>query len=220
MKPLPGNSSLMGSFVEALFKEASANVQPGPIPSMDELAWDLVRAQEQHERQRAPGTPPAFDPASAEWAFQRLYGISQLVVCREMGTDAVQDILTQPCPAPISPSAHWSVDLALRFLPDAARLAMRRSPGDPLNQALSEFAAGWPLSSIGMGELQGLNLTGILSHPSLRQVYVDRVIEKADTTRLNDPDVREAVRTAIGAHPELAPGLSQWLGQASSDTRP
>ncbi|MBM3847469.1 MAG: hypothetical protein FJ405_14450 [Verrucomicrobia bacterium] len=214
MKPLPGNSPLMGSFVEALFKEGNANVQPGPIPPMDKPAWDLVLAQEQRQRHHAPGTPPAFDPASAEWAFQRLYGISQLVVCREMGTDAVHDILTQPCPAPISPSTHWSVDLALRFLPDAGRLAMRMSPGDPLNQALCEFAAGWPLSSVGMGELESLNLAGIMSHPSLRQVYIDRVIEKADTTRLNDLEVREAVRAAIGAHPELAPGLSQWLAQS------
>jgi len=48
-----------------------------------------------------------------------------------------------------------------------------------------ELAKDWPYSSVGI-KLEGdINDKKILEHPSLRQVYIDRIIEKKDSNRIN-----------------------------------
>ena len=63
-------------------------------------------------------------------------------------------------------------------------------------------------------EMMGENATAdptqiesILEHPSLRTLYIDRIMARKDFSRLSDPRVRELVTAAIGLHEELAPDL-------------
>jgi hypothetical protein len=72
---------------------------------------------------------------------------------------------------------------------------------------LTELARRWPLSSVGVKGLEGLDVSSFVGDPALLQLYVDRIIERADQSRLTDPRVNEAVRTALGGYPELAPAI-------------
>jgi hypothetical protein len=61
---------------------------------------------------------------------------------------------------------------------------------------------------VGIEGVGAVESASFLSHPSLRQLYVDRILARADTSRLADKAVREAVQMALGAFPELAPGIA------------
>ena len=80
---------------------------------------------------------------------------------------------------------------------------------DPLVAGLTQLARDWPLSSVGVAGISTaeIEIGAFFHHPSLRQLYVDRIIEKADATRLDDPMVLEAVREAVGDLSHLAPRL-------------
>ena len=45
------------------------------------------------------------------------------------------------------------------------------------------------------------------------QDEADRIIERSDVSRLGHPIVRESVRAALGAFPELAPRIATALAQ-------
>ena len=72
---------------------------------------------------------------------------------------------------------------------------------------LRRWAADWPLSAIGIPDPPEANLDVVLDSPPLRQLFVDRLLEAEETSRLADPRVREAVRGAWGMHPQLAPRM-------------
>ncbi len=60
----------------------------------------------------------------------------------------------------------------------------------------------WPLSSVGIKDVGDINVDDFVGEPSLRQMYVDRIIERGDLSRLSDGRVRQAVQAAIWAVPE------------------
>src|SRR5262249_19076034 len=151
--------------------------------------------------------PPPLDMAVAGAAAQTLYRLCQCLVYRELIPNQMLAMGDRLPDIPGTASAHYSADLALRFLPDAWRLAKEAAEGDPLVTTIRELATQWPLSSIGIPELPALVIDGIAEHQALLALYVDRIMECRDRSRLNDPRVREAFLTAVGAHHDLAPEL-------------
>jgi hypothetical protein len=156
-----------------------------------------------------PGVPPAYDPQAALWGACMFYRAAQLAVFRALGPDAVEAAFRDPAPPNDTPSAVWSVDVVFRFLPDLYRLSAGLATEDPLSLKLMEFARAWPLSSVGLRNVD-VDTTKLiwLDDDGLRRLYVDRVIATKDQSRLNDPRVALSVREAIGAFPELAPELA------------
>jgi hypothetical protein len=153
------------------------------------------------------GEPPPLDVEIAGAAAQTLYRLCQCLVHREF---MPQETLAQGDRLPDAPRTaadHYSADLTFRFLPDVWRLAKEAAEGDPLVTTIRQLAARWPLSSVGIPGLAAPAIDGIAEHPSLRTLYVDRIIERRDQSRLSNPRIREAFLTAIGAHRELAPQL-------------
>jgi hypothetical protein len=116
-------------------------------------------------------------------------------------------MLAVPCPGNPSPSVCYSADLSLRHLPDLLSLARGIAADDPLVGGMTSLARAWPLSSVGVPGIEGVDASPFLPHPALRQLYVDRIIDRADGSRLADPAVREAVREAVGDFLNLAPKL-------------
>jgi hypothetical protein len=193
-------------FVDALLESGRVRV-----PSSRAAPADLEAAVAALDHEVRPGLAfeaPALDAAVASWALTILYRGCQSLVYRDIDADAVRDALSQPCPAAEpSPSVCYSADLAFRYLPDLLALARGVAADDPLVTGLTELARRWPLSSVGVKGLEGPDVSSFVGDPALLQLYVDRIIERADQSRLTDPRVNEAVRTALGGYPELAPAI-------------
>ena len=154
---------------------------------------------------------PALSVPAACWALQTLYRACQALVFREIDADDVRKALGDPCPVPTSPSVCYSVDLSLRYVPDLIALARGIAPDDPLVTALATLAKAWPLSSVGAPGNGDVDPSPFIDDPGLRQLYVDRIIERGDAARLAHPVVRDAMREAVGAYPDLAPKLAASL---------
>ncbi len=194
-----------------------------PLPAAvlpDELraVRQMIVQMEQVWRLDMPLEPPDLDLDAATWAAGMLYRACQFFVFREIGEDAVRKTLEEKCPSlkggtTASPEIVYSVDLLFRFLPDLIALARGIAQNDPLVVGLMDLARDWPMSSVGVRGLLELDIEGIVEHPALRRMYADRIIERADVSRLSNDDAVEAVREALGDHPGLAPALVSALSQ-------
>lgn len=178
-------------------------------------AEDVLRQMDSHARLDAPGEPPRLSLPAAVWGALALYRGAQLFAHRDAEPEYVRRTLSAPCPERPSPSCAWSVDLALRYLPDLLSLSRGVAEGDPLVEELSRIGQEWPLSSVGARVPAG-DLSAFIDHPSLGAIYTDRVIERRDLSRLADPRVAEAVREALGAHADLWPEGAERLGMAEA----
>ena len=78
------------------------------------------------------------------------------------------------------------------------RLARSDAENDPLLGYLRQWAADWPLSSVGLPDVTPSSIEPIVSHPCLLGIYRDRIIARNDRSRLGDPRVEEAVQQAVG----------------------
>ncbi len=204
-------------FLNDLREHGRVRVGSPEAPSVAELAQadEVIRQMDLEVRADAPLDPPPLSPPVARWAALLLYRACYLFAHTEAGQQEVDRLQTGPCPEPPSPRAAWSADLVFRFLPDLCAMARRRAPGDPLVDALKSIATQWPLSSVGIHGVPAPDLSAFAADPSLLRIYVDRVLDRADLTRLSDPLVAEAARGAIGAFPSLCPAASKALREGT-----
>ena len=172
-------------------------------------------------RSQCPGTPPKFIPELAEQALASLQLFCQAIVYRDFDTEQLKSILSTllniDSHSYSEPSVHYSVDVSYRFLPQVAERASRLAPNDPLLELLDQQLRRWPLSSVGAVAVE-LELPVAIRHPSLWQMYIDRVIIHEDKFRLNDPMVRQAVETALGPHHFLAPSIASIVSVTEKAT--
>lgn len=214
--PDPTSSSVVPNrfvdFLRSLTSEGKVAVGSGEPPPIDEAALEFLCHCEEIARAELVGEAPSLSLEVAAWASLVLYRACQFVVCRDIGEPAIVAALKCPCPEARTPSADWSADLVFRYLPDVHRLAQHLSRTDPLVREIRFLAVSWPLSSVGTPEVSGVDLDPFWDHPGLRQLYLDRILSKSDLSRLGDPRVDDGIRTALGAHPELAPEFANRLG--------
>lgn len=193
-----------------------------PEPLTRDLGEELdrvLRALDGRARAEAPGEAPAFGLDAARWGARTLYAAAQALTLRHLPPDAVARELNRPCPGGPSPGRAWSADLTLRWLPDLAQLGCGLSATDPLRRLLARLGAAWPLSSVGLSlppeaPLDPAALELVLAHPSLSRLYADRVLARADLTRLGAARARELVAEALGGHPQLCPSVAAALSAA------
>jgi hypothetical protein len=201
------------SFLTSLFDDGRVRAAaPGPLDSAEVRAAESVLARAERDfRLEFPGEAPPFDPLAAFWGATMIYRAAQFCVYRNVDTAIMAEALTPACPAANMPSAHFSVDLTFRFLPDLAKHAKSASEHDPLLEHLRKFGARWPLSSVGMANVEPVSIDVIANHAGLLSLYVDRVLERAEKPRLADARVRAAAECAVGAFTELAGKLASEL---------
>jgi hypothetical protein len=202
------------AFLSALLEHGRVVVPP-PDQSAPAEGGPEVRAV-LSDRARAvalsfPGQPPDCDPNISAWGARQLYRASQLAVYRHLDSESVMQLLAEPCPPGPPAVRHWSVDLTFVFLPDLMLLARSASESDPLLVHLRQWAADWPLSSIGVKGICPRNVAEIAAHPGLLQLYVDRMLAKKDWSRLESEPVKEAVRQSLGVHVSQWPELTETL---------
>lgn len=169
------------------------------------------------------------DVAGLEWpeskasdSLQFFYRLCQALVDRAMTDEEVTLLCAELPPVPSTPGEILAVDLPLRHLPELHGMAKSMSSGDPLVTGIEAAARRFPLSSVGIALEEPLPHLSMLQHNSgLWRLYIDRVIERQDVSRLADGAVRLAVVDALGEHAlKLAPKLSAHLALISPPNLP
>lgn len=160
-----------------------------------------------------PHMAPPFHPDAALWAAKYIFSTIQLVLLRDIGEEKMNSLLGNYTGG-YTPESIYSADLTLRFLPDIFKFASGLSPDDPLVARLKTTAQLWPFSSVGITDVSIAIDDAITAHPSLRQAYIDRIIQKKDTYRLQGEKEKKLVKEALGIHQaSLWPGLNLILNE-------
>ncbi len=208
------------SFLTNLEQSGVASILDAEPPTSEEIAAadPVIEEADAVARAVGPSRAPALHRDAARWAAAMLYRSCQFLAFREVSAETVTGSLQVACPAPATADVVWSVDLAFRHLPELIALGRGVSEDDPLVHGLRDLARRWPLSSVGVADLGPVSLDpSITDDPALFAVYVDRVIDAGDASRLGDPRVRDAVAAAIGIHGELQPELAAALRTDSQE---
>jgi hypothetical protein len=205
--------SPLSEFLQQLFETGRVRVPELPIAEADFATADavLTACQLQFRRDLA-GEPPPFDLAAARWAAVAFYRACQLVAHRHLGEPSMRAAFAAPNLDQRSAAVHYSIDLTFRYLPDLERLARSSSQNDPHLEHLRSWARQWPLSSVGMRDIEPADASPVLDNACLLSLYVDRALEHRDLPRLADARAREAARRALGLFVNLAPEVAQTLG--------
>ena len=201
----------VAQFLSDLFETGRVSVF---IDLPDELQEDVDEVLVSAEKVAAgnlAGTSPSFELACARWAAKIFYGACHFLVCRDVNPETVEAFFKQPCPGAHSPQTDYSADLIFRYLPDLVGMTRAVASGDPLLQQLLTLGKEWPLSSLGISGIEAVEVTAFIEHPSLRQLYVDRIIARADLSRLGDPQIDLGVREVLGDYPELSESIAKHL---------
>lgn len=215
----------LSRFLTSLFSEGPVRVsaaanQRGTLlsPTSQDLAeaLEILTSFEMDYRHELPGVPPGLSEPAMLWGALTVFRASSFLAHRDVNEDIIRDAFEQTCPVPASASVCYSVDLTLRFLPDLIRLTKAASENDPLVGMLTRLARQWPLSSVGVAGVGTVNVTDITASECLLRIYVDRIFATKDRSRMDDLKVCEAIRAAIGLHPDLAVELSNELSSTTA----
>jgi hypothetical protein len=206
------------SFLEALFADGRVRVGPensfanGELRNVDDLLLGFERVY----RDDLPGSPPPLSLAAARHGAILLYRICQFLVFRDLDGDTIHRELNRDLQEKLSPSVHYSVDLILRFLPDAMKLARAKSSDDPLVSESIRLAKRWPLSSVGIVQPEQAVLDTFIEDSCLARLYVDRILARGALELLADDRVRGEAECAIGAFPELAFNVAEIIDRKTT----
>lgn len=199
-----GKQALTG-FLTDLFQDGKVVVegQLKPFLSADlTTAGRLLKKIYEEECIDLPFDPPGFDEAAAMWSAQFLYRAVQFALLRELDDQSIQQEL-QPFQTELTPSAIIAVDLCMRYLPDLFKLVRGLAPDDILVTYIRQTAAQWPYSAVGMGLTDsGSEITTLLSDKGLRQLYLERVIDKEDTIAVKHFELLPWLEAMAGLYPE------------------
>lgn len=192
----------LSAFLTSLWESGQVHVPKWRTRPIATAEWsaidDLIRRAATTDRRSLAFEPPEICLASARWSAEMLYRICQFLVDRSVGMDQVNPILAKKCPKEESHQTIYSVDLTMRYLPDVVPLARAVNPDDAVVAELIRLGSDWPLSSVGMSGVPAGSIEPILSHRALRMIYIDRVLERNDRARLEDPRVAAAAIVASG----------------------
>lgn len=158
-----------------------------------------------------PGDPPRVSQPAAVWAAEMLFNACRCLLYRAIDEAGIDELLSQPFPGERDAAAHWSVDLSFALLPDLIARAKSASPDDPLLKILKQWANDWPLSSVGVADIEPADVDAIVIHQGLLRLYCDRIIARKDFPRLTHESVCREIEYSLGAHPELAPEFNRRL---------
>jgi len=222
--PTPATPPTLQRFLEQLFEDGQVEVpmqfpEEAALNAEDEQVEAVLAARAEAIAATLAPPVPTPDLPTALWAAKRFYFAAFAYVHREISADDLRAGLSKTPPASSGGDADFGADLVFAFAPDLVKMARATASADPLVEAITSLLQPWPLSSVGMESATppGDKSLALWRSDSLRALYVDRVIEMADLSRLNHTAVREAVSAAIGAHPELSPELARAIDEARTD---
>lgn len=200
----------LNRFLSMLFEHGCVQVgEFAPLDESDrELAAETLIRFEAVWRLNAPTSIPELNIDAAMWGAEQFYRCCQFAVQREIDADTIAEALNSVFAERHDPSAHYAVDLTLRFLPDLSGLVAGFSPGDPLVQQLAKLGKDWPLSSVGVKGIRDVNIDALSQSDGLMQMYVDRVLTHRDLPRAEDARTRQWIHRTLGYHVDLVGDFS------------
>ncbi|CAN5802394.1 hypothetical protein BH09VER1_BH09VER1_49530 [soil metagenome] len=201
--------NVMREFLHALFESGHVSVASKLVAEDPEEIGSLVQDFDRVARLNLAVDAPGLDLEVGKWAAALLYRMSQLVVLRTIEAEEVAASFQVRCPSERSPATDYSADLFLRYLPDVHALAKRLAADDPLVAQLEKLAGDWPLSSVGMKDIARGRIDSFIHDASLRQLYVDRIIENKAFHLAQEPEMAEEIRVSCGVFPGLCDEISQ-----------
>lgn len=188
-------------------------------------AAQLLERRAEDQALELPGEPPEFHAGAALDAALAVYHAARFTVFRRESPAHIRAVLgrtlTEPEP---SASEAWSADIVLPAMAGVRRRAARVSGEDPLLREIDALLQRRPLSAAALGPLAASiardtpGLRAILDDPCLRRLLVDRLMACADRAGIERLGLVADVRAAIGAWPELAPGLEDLARAAKVET--
>lgn len=139
---------------------------------------NLLKKEYIQEKINYPYTPPEFDTKAALWSCKVIYYAAQLLVNRANTKKKLDDMVSVYNNV-IDASAILTTDLCLRFLPFFTHEFRRIDPNDPILERLNQISAQFHYSVIAHElDLEKLNFEPILQNDCLKQLYLDRIVER------------------------------------------
>jgi len=198
-------------FLQALLETGRVSVALSENKTGRQDLTPILLDFDRSARLNLAGSAPKLDLAVAEWAATVLYRGCQLAVLRNVDAGEVAAAFQSPYPSPRSPETDYSADLFFQYLPDLQAITKRLAADDPLVAQLVALASAWPLSC---GTMEGGTLgstDSFFQHPSLRQLYVDRILERKALHLVQEPEIAELIRAAYGPFPALCTEFAEAI---------
>lgn len=149
------------------------------ITNEDELKT-LAFLKEEYEKEKLnyPFSAPVFNEQAALWASKIIYFSAQLYLNRADTYKKVDELILN-YKGNFDNSTYLSADLCLRFLQDFIFEFKNVDAQDPIIPKLMTIAEKFHYSMIGYElEYEKLNFDEIFRDKTLKQLYLDRIIEK------------------------------------------
>ena len=223
---------MLASFLRGLFENGSIEIGTDldGVISVDSQDPDVIAILEDRSATIAATLPPPTPPVDidvASWAARVFYLATFVYVNREVDVKIVEESIAEQPHSNDPNAAAFGAELIFAFAPDLLRMARATASADPLVKVLVDMLGEWPLSSVGVNgsETKDGDEMSFFDHPALRALYIDRIIARKDISRLERPEVKQAVRAAVGNYPELAPELARAIdapkvgGESHADDR-
>ncbi|MBC7450416.1 MAG: hypothetical protein H7259_02895, partial [Cytophagales bacterium] len=167
-------------------------------PIESEQVMEFLKKEYTREVLEYPYTAPPFNSTAALWAAQTVYSAAQLMLYRE-NKDSDIDALFPDYSGEIDASAILSCDLCLRFLPDMLIQLKIIDSDDPLIELLEYTLIKWHYSGINYSmDIETLDFFPVHSDPSLKQLYVNRIVRYKKLSLANHPFLKELMMANLG----------------------
>jgi hypothetical protein len=169
----------------------------------ENLTIAFLEKEYANESTHYPYTPPAFNALAALWGAKTIYYASQLILYREnKGKDL--PILLPAYTDEQNASAILSADLCLRFLSQILDQIKVIDLDDLIIPLLEGHLQQWHYSAIGYNlNPEMLNFGPILENNSLKQLYINRIIENKSKTLAELTHLNEYVKASMGNYSSL-----------------
>lgn len=182
-------------FAKELFENGEAWLSEKPNASMMELPpsdelQELIISFHEKASLAAPGRPPSLDMTSAVWALNCMYWACWMLVDRNEAEVCLPTSLRSSAPDGTTAEQHWSVDLSFRFISQLRARGFQLSQDDPWVMEVDRLIQNWPLAALGTSvDESEVALSIVMQHPTLRSVYLDRILARKDNSRATKPEV-------------------------------
>lgn len=150
-----------------------------------------------------PCVAPEFNREAAGWGAKTVYFAAQLVLYREHKISEL-DLFLPKYKDVLSASALLSADLCLRFLPQLI-IEMKRIDADDLAiPILEQLLVDFHYSAIGFDvDYETINLDIVFSDDSLKQLYLNRVVERKARKTAAIKEINQELMAGFGAHKQV-----------------
>lgn len=162
---------------------------------------DYLSLEFQREAKNFPDQAPVFDAKAAEWAATVIFHTASLILFRDQSDSYLKQI--KPYFSSIHPSAIVSADLTLRFLPQLYFFLKKIDSEDPALVIIENILQKWPYSAIHTDLEPVVGSYDLLKdHNCIRQLFIDRVVEKKALNWARDEEMKLKITKALEPYKE------------------